>query len=148
MGKVLIVKGADFSEVALGIETREIKITTDDLIPTPEYYITTQGEISYSYNVKGKSVDVSNYKGKNIKVKKATGKDFSRISFLKSAPVLNSQGDFATGYETEYFLTISTSEWNGVIPNDANYMYIMTYNSNAGGDIFPSEVTVEVDFNS
>lgn len=144
MGKSLIIKGANFYANAIA-QGDFLYLTQDEILSGHAYYIknnrTQFGANTSQY--KGGFIDITTHTNyDSIIVKKKASRDLARIAFLKQLPTESGQTVvYATGYSD--FITINNDDNNKYsIPSDCAYIYVMYYNIDAGGDIFPNTLAL------
>lgn len=145
MGTIIKIQNADFSSVAL---PSSIILDLDN--PYKRGYLSTSGNISGD-NIQNKGIflDISSYKGKEITL---TANDAAvsgtiisiRYAFIASDDII--MGDPIVYSAGTSLITKKGVESNStIIPNDANYLYIMTLNgNNTPNDIMPKSVTIQL----
>lgn len=150
MGKKLIIKGADFSKNGILSETPSenlVYLTQKNILSAYNFYISSSNVAEGNTgSFKGGFIDISKYTGyKTLSIQKAPSAQLARIAFVTELP--NTSGvtiSYATGHNT--YLTIQDDDIHEYsIPNDAKYLYVMYYNSNAGGNIFPNHLALLVE---
>ena len=140
MGKKLIIKGADFFANAI---SSVVSLYESDIMSSNQFIIQNGVAKANTTGYKGGFIDIRTYSESELVIKTKASATFSRISFVTALP---SQVDeaiqFASGYSaSNMFVEVSTGSTSTVnVPSNANYIYVMYYNSGAGGNIFPEDM--------
>lgn len=126
------------SAVLTNVSSGEVSIDVS-AITSCGSYIDANGKWATQYvnNYYGGLVNVTAYRGKNYKIVSSGGGSYA---FVKSGVSLGNAVDFATGWSAYEAMPGDGTEYTGVIPDDAVYLYV--YLQSAGTSYRPRSITI------